>query len=193
MILISISSQQELYYVTHQFFLSNNSIYLLVFDLSKPDYKQLDYWLQNILVSRVKEDDHLKRKSWNTPTVIVGTHLDLCSADQVVAVENQLRFVLTYDTYIRWSAIIFYVYLFCRQKKFTYIYIYTNRERLSHLKQYLNGLWFVSCKTGTNVAELRANLFQVAFECGLVGKEQPKSFEDLANTIRELRQDNSES
>eukprot|EP01104_Vermistella_antarctica_P009100 TRINITY_DN2320_c0_g1_i2.p1 TRINITY_DN2320_c0_g1~~TRINITY_DN2320_c0_g1_i2.p1 ORF type:complete len:3638 (+),score=457.03 TRINITY_DN2320_c0_g1_i2:486-11399(+) len=56
---------QEVYYTTHQFFLSNRSIYLVTFSLDCDDYTRVLYWIQSIF-SKVTR-----------PTVlVVGTHLD---------------------------------------------------------------------------------------------------------------------
>ncbi len=41
---------QELYYSTHQFFLSERSLFLLVVDISKPfSASRLEFWYNNIL------------------------------------------------------------------------------------------------------------------------------------------------
>ncbi len=57
---------QELYYSTHQFFLSERSLFLLVTDVSKPlEFSRLDFWLESIR-SRTK----------SAQVIIVGTHID---------------------------------------------------------------------------------------------------------------------
>lgn len=57
---------QEIYYTTHQFFLSQRSIFILVWDLRYDEEAcKVSYWLQSIR-SRTK----------NCPVVIVGTHAD---------------------------------------------------------------------------------------------------------------------
>lgn len=55
---------QDLYYTTHQFFLSKRSIYILVWDLRTDDHK-ISYWLQSI-----------RSKTKDSPVIIVGTHAD---------------------------------------------------------------------------------------------------------------------
>ena len=60
---------QEIYYPSHQFFLTSNSVYILVFDLTAPKLDRIDYWLQ-LLRS-------LGSKGFSrTITFLVGTHLD---------------------------------------------------------------------------------------------------------------------
>jgi len=58
---------QEVYYYTHLFFLSHRGIYLLVFNLLKPEeeYSRIEYWLQSI---------HTRARG--APVILVGTHLD---------------------------------------------------------------------------------------------------------------------
>ena len=57
---------QDTYYASHQFFLSDRSIYLLVWNLAKPESEQrLPFWLQTI-TSRCPR----------SPIILVATHLD---------------------------------------------------------------------------------------------------------------------
>lgn len=57
---------QEIYYTTHQFFLSQRSIYLLVWDLRYEDEEcKVSYWLQSI-----------RSRTNNSPVIIIGTHAD---------------------------------------------------------------------------------------------------------------------
>lgn len=37
---------QEVFYPTHQFFLSDRAVYLIVFDLSQSDHSRSEYWLK---------------------------------------------------------------------------------------------------------------------------------------------------
>jgi GTPase SAR1 family protein len=63
---VSSAAGQELYYSTHQFFLSERSLFLLVTDVSKPlEFSRLDFWLESIR-SRTK----------SAQVIIVGTHID---------------------------------------------------------------------------------------------------------------------
>jgi len=68
---------QDVYYATHQFFLSPRAIYVLVFNLMADEQSnRLEYWLQNILV-----------RAGQASVIIVGTHLDdpNCTTDHVAA------------------------------------------------------------------------------------------------------------
>eukprot|EP01113_Clastostelium_recurvatum_P022441 TRINITY_DN2678_c0_g1_i3.p1 TRINITY_DN2678_c0_g1~~TRINITY_DN2678_c0_g1_i3.p1 ORF type:complete len:2207 (+),score=796.21 TRINITY_DN2678_c0_g1_i3:224-6844(+) len=57
---------QEVYYSTHQFFLSQRSLYIIVFNMMLGDEtSRLEYWLQSIKVA-----------AKTAPVVIVGTHAD---------------------------------------------------------------------------------------------------------------------
>ena len=57
---------QEIYYTTHQFFLSERAVYLLVWNMSKAEEdSRVEYWLKSIY-ARAK----------NAPIIIVATHLD---------------------------------------------------------------------------------------------------------------------
>ena len=57
---------QEVFYPTHQFFLTSQSIFLIVFDLTKPCYERLDYWVNQITSSAPID----------VPIIFVGTHKD---------------------------------------------------------------------------------------------------------------------
>lgn len=58
---------QEVYYTTHQFFLTSRSIYLVVFNLVEPDHEKwkINYWLQSI-----------RTRAPKSPVMLVGTHSD---------------------------------------------------------------------------------------------------------------------
>ncbi|KAL6040633.1 Myotubularin-like phosphatase domain, variant 2, partial [Balamuthia mandrillaris] len=58
---------QEIYYYTHLFFLSSRGIYLLCFNLLKPEEEvsRIEYWLQSIYT-----------RGRGAPVILVGTHLD---------------------------------------------------------------------------------------------------------------------
>jgi GTPase SAR1 family protein len=56
----------EIYYATHQFFMSSRCIYVVVWNLTKdPDSSKIDFWLQSI-----------KARAKSAHVFIVGTHLD---------------------------------------------------------------------------------------------------------------------
>ena len=58
---------QEVYYTTHEFFLSGNAIYVVAFDLSKQgELQSLPFWVESI-TSRAGE----------SPILVVATHADL--------------------------------------------------------------------------------------------------------------------
>jgi GTPase SAR1 family protein/tRNA A-37 threonylcarbamoyl transferase component Bud32 len=74
---------QDLYGATHQFFVSPHSIFLVCFDLRKPESSSsVQHWLETIsaLVGP------------NAPVIVVGTHLDdaQCTDERVDAVLDQL-------------------------------------------------------------------------------------------------------
>lgn len=57
---------QEVYHTTHSLFLSDRSIFLIVYKLTKEDYdSKISYWL-----------NFIKSKAPNSPIILVGTHLD---------------------------------------------------------------------------------------------------------------------
>ena len=56
---------QEIYYTTHQFFISKRSIYLICFNLLDRDLPKVEYWINSI---------HTRARG--SPIILVGTHLD---------------------------------------------------------------------------------------------------------------------
>lgn len=65
---------QKVYYATHQFFLSQRSLYVLVFNLLRPEEENclIEYWMQSI-----------SARAGDSPIVLVGTHTDECTPEQV--------------------------------------------------------------------------------------------------------------
>ncbi|KAL6057002.1 Myotubularin-like phosphatase domain [Balamuthia mandrillaris] len=68
---------QEVYYSTHQFYLSRRSIYIVVFNLMDKNimagnFRRVEYWLQSV-----------NAKAKGAPIVVVGTRQDLASQSQV--------------------------------------------------------------------------------------------------------------
>ena len=59
---------QEVFYPTHQFFLTSNSVYLLCFNASKPEQARVEYWMRQIR--------NLTNNSAKAPVFLVGTHRD---------------------------------------------------------------------------------------------------------------------
>jgi hypothetical protein len=56
---------QEIYYATHQFFLSARSLYFLVFNLLSPVQSHVEFWLQSI-----------RNAAPDSPVFIIGSHAD---------------------------------------------------------------------------------------------------------------------
>lgn len=56
---------QEVFYPTHQFFLTSRSIYLVCMSLVNPDFKRVEYWLQQV-----------KARTTNTRVILLVTHYD---------------------------------------------------------------------------------------------------------------------
>src|SRR5205823_2277128 len=62
---------QEVYYSTHAFFLSNRSVYLVVWSLTaSEDTQRVLYWLQSI-----------QSRAPKAPVMLVGTHADVPGAN----------------------------------------------------------------------------------------------------------------
>jgi len=61
---------QEVYYATHNFFLSHRAIYLVVFNAANPDLKSVEYWVQS--VTRMK-----------APVCLVASHADELEEDDL--------------------------------------------------------------------------------------------------------------
>jgi len=75
---------QEVYYSTHQFFISSRSVFIVVFDMSlyNPDEtSRVPYWLQCI-----------EAFGGNSPIILVGTHLDeLPSGTEVAQISADIH------------------------------------------------------------------------------------------------------
>lgn len=68
---------QDVYYATHQFFLSSRSIFILVFNLQQTmEEGRIEYWLNNI-----------SARSPSVPVFLVGTHLD----DKVICTKKYVQ------------------------------------------------------------------------------------------------------
>jgi len=59
---------QEIFYPTHQFFLTSNSVYVLVFDMTNADQGRVEYWMRQIRT--------LSGNNRKSPIFIVATHCD---------------------------------------------------------------------------------------------------------------------
>eukprot|EP01119_Soliformovum_irregulare_P012881 TRINITY_DN3370_c0_g1_i1.p1 TRINITY_DN3370_c0_g1~~TRINITY_DN3370_c0_g1_i1.p1 ORF type:complete len:2124 (-),score=675.67 TRINITY_DN3370_c0_g1_i1:56-5518(-) len=73
---------QEVYYVTHQFFINPRAVYVVVFNLKErgDELTRVDYWLQLI-----------RSQTENSPVFLVGTHADEISDRQVEEIQEQFR------------------------------------------------------------------------------------------------------
>lgn len=59
---------QEIFYPTHQFFLSDRAFYLVCFSLARPSVQRVEYWLKQIRAVR--------RQLPGPSVFLVGTHAD---------------------------------------------------------------------------------------------------------------------
>lgn len=83
---------QEVFYPTHQFFLTANNAYILVFDISAPGVSRLEYWLRQIkLLSKMESN--------KTKVYLVGTHCDQTSEENVTAVVTHLKTLFRRNVY----------------------------------------------------------------------------------------------
>lgn len=84
---------QDVYYTTHSFFLTPNTIYLVVFDLSRDDETQMrriDYWIQSIQTRAGASLSYI---------LLVGTHADEAHPDSISKMADKLnrRWVFSRD------------------------------------------------------------------------------------------------
>eukprot|EP01132_Coremiostelium_polycephalum_P004881 gene4881-6087_t len=78
-------SNPDVYYSTHQFYLSERAFYLITFDINRdPLYNQLDFWVNSI-----------RHRSPNAPIYLVATHIDTYHGSDIMKplheVENFLN------------------------------------------------------------------------------------------------------
>eukprot|EP01091_Cochliopodium_minus_P000360 TRINITY_DN10346_c0_g1_i1.p1 TRINITY_DN10346_c0_g1~~TRINITY_DN10346_c0_g1_i1.p1 ORF type:complete len:357 (-),score=82.16 TRINITY_DN10346_c0_g1_i1:348-1334(-) len=75
---------QSVFYPTHQFFLSDRSIYIIVFDASEQDFKsRVEYWL-NTISNIVK----LESKVF---CILIASHKDHCTTQQIEFVNQVIQ------------------------------------------------------------------------------------------------------
>lgn len=84
---------QDVYYTTHSFFLTPNTIYLVVFDLSRTDSEQMsriDYWIQSIQTRAGTSLSYI---------LLVGTHTDEAKVETSYRIVSKLarRWVVSKD------------------------------------------------------------------------------------------------
>jgi len=74
---------QNIYHPTHQFFITNRSIYLIIFNLLDERTARVEYWLKTL---RVRTDGRC-------PVVVVGTHMDdrKCDSKYVEAIFKSMK------------------------------------------------------------------------------------------------------
>ena len=74
---------QQIYHPTHQFFITNRTIYLIIFNLLDERSSRVEYWLKTL---RVRTDG-------KSPVVIVGTHADdkRCDSKYVETLFTSMR------------------------------------------------------------------------------------------------------
>ena len=73
---------QEVFYPTHEFFLSSRAVYLLVVNASNLNFKSLSYWLAKV------NSYAGKRKP---PVIIVGTNTDKMHVGQLASLHEQIK------------------------------------------------------------------------------------------------------
>lgn len=73
---------QSVFYPTHQFFMSRCAIYIVVFDVTQPDWDRVTYWVKQIRASTGKEQP---------PIIFVGTHVDLVLQSDLSEISSYLR------------------------------------------------------------------------------------------------------
>lgn len=61
---------QEVFYPSHQFFMTSQSIYIVVFNMANPDFERVDYWMNQLKNSSPTEYERI------CPILLVGTHRD---------------------------------------------------------------------------------------------------------------------
>ena len=77
---------QEVFYPSHQFFLTSQSIYLVVFNLAQPHFERLEYWMNQLRSSASTNSP--------SPVLLVGTHADspICHDPAFITrVKNELK------------------------------------------------------------------------------------------------------
>jgi len=73
---------QEIYYATHQLFLSERSVFLIVFNLASPMHNYIKFWLESV-----------HKRAPGSPVVLVGTHADdeRCSEEYLETIRHEMR------------------------------------------------------------------------------------------------------
>lgn len=92
---------QEIFYPTHQFFLSDKAIYLVVFRCDKLEESRIEYWLKTIR--------WLTNNNHSSLVFLIGTYSDCVTEDSLVYIENLLTTKYTKEFYRFLQAKIFFV------------------------------------------------------------------------------------
>tara|TARA_R110002050_G_scaffold58197_1_gene130905 strand:- start:126 stop:521 length:396 start_codon:yes stop_codon:yes gene_type:complete len=79
----------QVFYPTHQFFITPCSIYIVVFDLRKQEWKPVTYWMRQIKASTGLS---------SPPIIFVGTHVDAINATEQSLEETTDFIMKTYRT-----------------------------------------------------------------------------------------------
>lgn len=84
---------QTVFYPTHQFFITAQCVYLVVFALNDPDFlSRVRYWLQ---VIDTYASSHYTQSSSPSKVVIVGTHLDCIESAEADSARAQIEALVT--------------------------------------------------------------------------------------------------
>ena len=72
---------QVIFYPTHQFFLSNAGIYIIVFNMEDIKYPRIEYWMKQI--------KHIG-KECSSLLIMVGTHCENCTEEQIQQIKQSI-------------------------------------------------------------------------------------------------------
>ena len=73
---------QIVFYPTHQFFLSNGAIYVIVFDMSNFKFPRIEYWMKQL--------KQLNGDGAASLIIMVGTHAEQCKEEEIVAITDKI-------------------------------------------------------------------------------------------------------
>eukprot|EP01114_Cavostelium_apophysatum_P023321 TRINITY_DN8743_c0_g1_i4.p1 TRINITY_DN8743_c0_g1~~TRINITY_DN8743_c0_g1_i4.p1 ORF type:complete len:2119 (-),score=526.12 TRINITY_DN8743_c0_g1_i4:35-6391(-) len=96
---------QDVYYITHQFFINTRAIYLVIFSLkdSPEELSKIDYWLQSIN----------QRAGGEVPIVLIGTHADEVREGEI----EQIHSYITEKYLLKSSSIKHFLTVSCKTRK----------------------------------------------------------------------------
>ena len=90
---------QEIFYPTHQFFLTDKSIYFVVFRCDKILESRIEYWMKTIKC--------ITNNTNSVKVFLVGTHADLCTKSQLESITQKLQNQFRKQHYIALQSPIF--------------------------------------------------------------------------------------